>query len=341
MIVINLNMHYNSTVTVLKITATSYSSTTLSTDIFSSFDNVQWLHSKDSILWIDVSDYAGIEELSALEKNLRLHPLALEDCINIRQRPKVEEYGENLFLVSRMVLEKDGLYSEGPQLGIFIGNNFVVTIHREILAQLDNILKDLKKGKLPIVSSSPSFLLYALLDTVVDNLEDAVREVDEAETILGRDVLKEPPGENVLKLIQMNRTNLLLLRRLMRSQSDVLCRLAGKKYQLVDREIEAFIRDTYDHTLRTLDRIDNLLEINMGSLNIYSSSFSNRMNETMRFLAVISTIGVPLTVLVGWYGMNFNAMPEVYWTYGYFMVILLAVTMITATFLFFRRKRWL
>jgi magnesium transporter len=127
----------------------------------------------------------------------------------------------------------------------------------------------------------------------------------------------------------------------MRSQSDVLCRLAGKKHQLVDREIEAFIRDTYDHTLRTLDRIDNLLEINMGSLNIYSSSFSNRMNETMRFLAVISTIGVPLTVLVGWYGMNFNAMPEVYWTYGYLMVILLAVTMITATFLFFRRKRWL
>jgi len=145
MIFINLNLQYNSTVIVLKITATSYSSTTLSMDIFSSFDNIRWLHSKDSVLWIDISDYDGIEELSPLEKNLRLHPLALEDCINIRQRPKVEEYEENLFLISRMVLKKDGLYNEGTQLGIFLGNNFVVTIHQELLARLENIQKELKK----------------------------------------------------------------------------------------------------------------------------------------------------------------------------------------------------
>ena len=174
---------------------------------------------------------------------------------------------------------------------------------------------------------------------VIDEAKNA--SFDEAETILGRDVLKEPPEGDVLKLIQINRTNMLLLRRLMRSQSDVVCCLAEKKYQLVDTEIEAFIRDTYDHTLRTLDRIDNLLEINMESLNIHSSSISNRMNETMRFLAVISTIGMVLTVLVGWYGMNFNAMPEIYWTYGYLMAIILAVTMIVVAFLFFRRKRWL
>jgi len=300
-----------------------------------------WSHSKDSVLWIDVSEYDRVAELSPLEKNLNLHPLALEDCVNIRQRPKIEEYEQTLFLISRMVIDRDGMYAEGPQLGIFLGENFLVTIHKEPLPILDSIMENLKKGKQPEIKGSASFLLHAILDEVVDSLEDHVREAEETETILGHDVLKEPPSRNVLKLIHMNRTNLLLVRRLLRPQSDVVCHLATKNCQLVEKETEVFIRDIYDHTLRTLDRIDNLLEINMGSLNIYSSSFSNKINETMRFLAVISTIGVPLTVLVGWYGMNFTVMPEVSWSYGYFMVILLAVTIVAATFFFFRRKGWL
>ena len=327
--------------TALKLTTTRYSTTTLSTCTSSSFDDVLWSHSKDSVLWIDISEYDRVGELSPLEKNLTLHPLALEDCVNIRQRPKIEEYEQTLFLISRMVIERDGMYAEGPQLGIFLGENFLVTIHKEPLPLLDSIMENLKKGKQTNIKRSASFLLHAILDEVVDSLEDHVREAEETETILGHDVLKEPPSKNVLKLIHMNRTNLLLVRRLLRPQSDVVCHLATKNCQLVGKETEVFVRDIYDHTLRTLDRIDNLLEINMGSLNIYSSSFSNKINETMRFLAVISTIGVPLTVLVGWYGMNFTVMPEVYWPYGYFMVILLAVTIVAATFFFFRRKGWL
>jgi magnesium transporter len=179
------------------------------------------------------------------------------------------------------------------------------------------------------------------LDAVVDNLEDAVRKVEETESILGGEVLKEPPAENVLKLIYTGRSKLLLVRRLLRPQSDVVCRLLRENFQLVNKGADVFIRDIYDHTLRTLDRIDTLLEINMGSLNIYSSSFSNRINETMRFLAVISTIGVPLTILVGWYGMNFQVMPEINFPYGYLIVIIMAIAIVTATILLFKRKRWL
>jgi len=313
----------------------------MSTETFASFDGVEWSHTKNEVLWIDVSDCYSIEELSPLQNNLHLHPLALDDCINIRQRPKIDEYEENLFLISRMVQEKDGVYTEGPQLGMFLGNNFLVTIHKESPYFLNNILKDLQKGKQPLVNGSSSFLLYAILDAVVDSLEDAVRDVEETETILGRDVLKEPPSPNVLKLIQMNRNHMLIVRRLLRPQSDVICRITKQNYGFIDMETEVFTRDVYDHTLRTLERIDHLLDINMGSLNIYSTSFSNRINETMRFLAVISTIGVPLTVLVGWYGMNFSAMPEIDWAHGYLMVIMLAAALISATLLFFRRKGWL
>jgi magnesium transporter len=121
----------------------------------------------------------------------------------------------------------------------------------------------------------------------------------------------------------------------------VVHRLAKGDYQLVNNKATPFFRDTYDHTLRTLERIDSLIDMNMGSLSIYSSSVSNRMNEIMRLLTVISTIGVPLTVLVGWYGMNFHDMPEIYWAYGYAVVILIAVGLIAGTVLLFKRKGWL
>jgi magnesium transporter len=239
-----------------------------------------------------------------------------------------------------MVSETEGKYSEGIQLGMFLGRNYIVTLHGKPIPQLNDILADIESGRPQLVEGSPSFLLYIILDMVVDNLEDAVRKAEETESYVGDEVLKEPPPENVLKLIYVNRGNLLLVRRLLRPQSDVVSRLIRGDFYLVDKRAELFIRDIYDHTLRTLDRIDTLLDINLGSLNIHGSSTGSRMNETMRLLTVISTIGVPLTILVGWYGMNFREMPEIYWTYGYLIVILIAIMMISGTILLFRKKGW-
>lgn len=239
-----------------------------------------------------------------------------------------------------MVSEEKGKYSEGLQLGIFLGKSFIVTVHAKPIAQLDDVLRDIKRGKPQLVESSPSFLLYTFLDKVVDNLENAVIKAEEMESNVGGEVLKEPPSGDVLKLIYTNRGNLLLVRRLLRPQSDVICQLIRGDFEIVDKHAELFIRDIYDHTLRTLDRIDGLLDINMGSLSIHSSSTGNRMSETMRLLTVISTIGVPLTILVGWYGMNFQEMPEIYWTYGYLIVIIVAIMMIVGAVLLFRKKGW-
>jgi magnesium transporter len=223
-----------------------------------------------------------------------------------------------------------------------LGNNFVVTVHREFMPQLNEVLEEIKRNQpVPILDRPSSFLLYAILDTIVDNLENAVRHVEEMECTVGSDVLKDPPPKNVLDLIYINRSNLLLIGRILRSQSHVVNRLIKGDFQLANDEAVPFFRDIYDHTVRTLDRIDNLLDMNMGSLSIYSSSISNRMNEVMKLLTVISTIGVPLTVLVGWYGMNFHVMPEIDWVYGYTAVILVAVGLIAGTILLFKRKGWL
>lgn len=308
-----------------------------------SLESVQRPSGDETVLWLDVSEYKGVEELLPLGKNFNLHPLALEDCVHIRQRPKIDEFRENLFLICRTVALKHNRYVEGHQLGVFLGKDFVITVHSEHMPQLDKVLEDIKKmvKYRKIDKSSSSFLLYAILDTVVDNLEDAVRHVEEMETIVGEDVLKEPPPENTLDIIYTNRSNLLLISRLLRPQSHVASRLAKGDFHLINGETAVFFRDIYDHTLRTCDRIESLLDLNIGSLSIYSSSVNNRLNGAVKLLTVISTIGIPLSILVGWYGMNFPNQPETYWIYGHLAVVLIAVTLISTTLLLFRRKRWI
>lgn len=154
-------------------------------------------------------------------------------------------------------------------------------------------------------------------------------------------MLKNPPPENTLNRIYSNRRDMLLVRRFLRPQSDAVEQLMRGDYPLIDRRTKLFMRDVYDHSQRTLDRIDTLIDINAGNLDIYLSSVSNRMNEVMKLLTVLSTIGMPLTILVGWYGMNFQGMPEIYWTYGYATVILVAIAMTALTILVFRIRKWL
>jgi magnesium transporter len=287
-----------------------------------------------------VSEYETMDDLQPLAKKFNLHPLALDDCAHIRQRPKIDDFKENLFLICRTVSQHKKQYAEGQQIGIFKGKNYLITIHKEHMPPLDQVIEEITK-KPELAERSSSFLLYGIIDKIVDDFESAVRAIEEMECIVGNDVLKKPPPANVLDLIYTDRSNLILVSRFLRPQSHVAHRLAKGDFQLVNSQAAPFFRDVYDHTVRTLERIDSLIDMNMGSLNIFSTSVGNRMNDVMRLLTVISTIGVPLTILVGWYGMNFRDMPELYWAYGYAAIILTAVVVVSATILLFKRKKWL
>lgn len=324
-------------VIITKILSLKLHPTTSKMDTLSSFENIQWTPNGNTILWLDVSEYEKMEDLQVLAKNFNLHLLALDDCVNIRQRPKIDDFNENLFLICRTVSHREKQYTEGQQIGIFKGKDYLITVHKEHISQLDKVLEDIMREP-ELAERSSSFILYRILDAVVDDFEDAVRNVEEVECVVGNDVLKNPPPPKVLDIIYTNRSNLLLIGRFLRSQSYVAHRLAKGDFQLVNSKATPFFRDVYDHTLRTIERIDSLLEMNMESLNIYSSSVSDRMNQVMKLLTVISTIGVPLTILVGWYGMNFHDMPELYSAYGYIAVIIVAIVIITIVVLLFRRK---
>lgn len=325
----------------MKVIATQYSPTILKVEESSSLEEIDKMLSDEAVLWVDVSGYEEREELDPLEISFNLNAMALDDCFNIRQRPKIEDYDDNLFLIARTVSEEEGKYAKVLQLGVFLGKNFVVTIHREPMLQLNEILEDVKGGKPQLAKGAPTVILYSILDTVIDSYEEIVGRLEERASEVGVEVLKNPPPENTLNRIYSNRRDMLLVRRFLRPQSDAVEQLMRGDYPLIDRRTKLFMRDVYDHSQRTLDRIDTLIDINAGNLDIYLSSVSNRMNEVMKLLTVLSTIGMPLTILVGWYGMNFQGMPEIYWTYGYATVILVAIAMTALTILVFRIRKWL
>jgi magnesium transporter len=324
----------------MKILSLKLHPTNFEKDALSSFESLQWAPNGNTILWLDVSEYEEITDLQILGEKFGLHPLALDDCVHARQRPKIDDFKENLFLICRTILHQGKQYTEGQQLGIFKGKDYLITVHKEHIPQLSAVREEIMR-KPELVERSSSFVLYRILDAVVDDFEDAVRTVEEMECVVGNDVLKNPPPKNVLDLIYTDRSNLLLVSRFLRSQSHVLHHLAKGDYQLINSKAADYFRDIYDHTVRTLERIDSLMDMNIGSLSICSTSVGSRMNEIIRLLTVISTIGVLLTVLVSWYAMNFLVMPKMDWFYGYAVVAFGAIAIIAVAVLLFKRKGWL
>jgi magnesium transporter len=194
---------------------------TLETDTLSSFENLQWARNGNTILWLDVSEYEKMDDLQVLAKNFNLHPLALDDCVHVRQRPKIDDFNENLFLICRTVSQREKQYTEGNQIGIFKGKDYLITIHKEHIPPLDRVVEEIMREP-ELVERSSSFLLYRILDAIVDDFEDAVRTIEEMECVVGTDVLKNPPPANVLDLIYTSRSNLLLVGRFLRPQSHVV-----------------------------------------------------------------------------------------------------------------------
>ncbi len=324
----------------MKVQVVQYSPVGVEIDTLRSLEDLK-PRGDTSQLWLDISEYGKEEELTPLAKAFNLHPLALEDCYNVRQRPKIDEFTDNLFIVARTIFNKDPAYSEGYQLGIFLGKNFLITVHVRPMPQLDLVLSDIRKGEPTIVTGSPSFLLHAILNNVVDNFEESVCKSEDMETDLGAEVLKDPPPKNILNSIYTCRRNLLLVRRFLRPQSDGLERLMARSRaddHLVDRGSLVFLRDVVDHTKRTLDRIDSLLDMNVGTLNIYLSSVSNKMNDAMRLMAAITAIVAIPSVIGSLLGMNLigNPWPWELWTIG-----IVASSAAIAMIVYFVFKGWL
>ena len=296
------------------------------------------------VLWVNVDGLGDTNVISQLGEIFGLHRLALEDVINVHQRPKVEQYDECLFLVARMLFLSENLETE--QVSMFVGKGFVLTFQEQVRDCFDPVRDRIRKSLGRIRRAPVDYLGYALLDAIVDSYFPILEHYGERLEALEEEIITSP-AEKTISRIHQNKRDLLTLRRTLWPLRDAINSLLRDETTFFTNETRIYLRDCYDHTIQIIDMLESYRETASGLLDVHLSSLSNRMNDVMRVLTVIATIFMPLSFLAGIYGMNFNSeispwnMPELNWRWGYPFALGLMLAVFTGLIFYFREKRWL
>jgi len=299
-------------------------------------------HTDPSIIsWINVEGLHEIEVIQQVGECEGLHPLVLEDILNTDQRPKLEDFGEYLYIVLKMLRKGEGTDIATEQVSLILGVNFVISFQEGIKGDVfDPIRERIRNGKGKLRSMGADYLVYSLMDAIVDNYFVVLEATEERIEQLEEEVMVSPSAETVRKLHKLKR-DMIFLRKAVWPLREVLSAMTRRESKLISDQVALYLRDVYDHVIQVIDIVEASRDILSGMLDIYLSSMSNRLNEVMKFLTVIGTIFMPLTFLVGVYGMNFEYLPELEWHYGYYAVWIFMVALSAAMILYFKRKRWL
>lgn len=321
-----------------RIHAFSYDAEHLSERDVPDVETLAALRAEGRVLWVDVQGLGDERTLRRLGELFALHPLLLADVVNVPQRPKVEAYDDVHLIVTRTV-EFDGRDLDVDQVSIVLGPTFVLSIQERAGDPFDPVRERLRAGG-SIRRLGADYLAYALMDTVVDGYFPLLERVGEELEHLEEDIISDP-GPDALERIHTARHRLVTLRRSIWPLREELAALARGTSGAFGLTVQVYVRDTYDHAVQAVDIVETYREL-MGSLmEVYLSSVSQRTNDVMRLLTVVSTIFIPLTFIVGVYGMNFAFMPElrVHWAYPavWAVMILLAGGMLA----YFRKRGWL
>lgn len=294
----------------------------------------------ETMTWIN---FSGIHHVNVVEKAgaiFDLHPLILEDILNLAQRPKVEDFDNYTFTVLKMLrIDEDGDIS-AEQVSILTGKNLVITFQEESGDVFEPVRKRIREAPRRVRMIHPDYLTYAIIDAVVDNyffvLEHLGEWIEELE-----EVLLDKPTRATLKEVHNLKQSLIFIRKSVWPMREIIGGLIRGDSPVFREETSMYLRDVYDHTVQVIETLDNFRDMIAGMIDIYMSNASNRMNEVMKVLTIIATIFIPLTFIAGIYGMNFVNMPELGWRYGYFAVLGLMLAIFVLMLIYFRKKEWI
>ncbi len=293
-----------------------------------------------SITWINVDGLKETALIAKLDHLFGVHPLVLEDIVNTDQRPKMEDYGEYIYVVLKMLYldpQTQDIISE--QLSLIIGTNYVLSFQEKEGDYFDNIRGRIRNNKGRVRKMGADYLAYVLLDTIVDNyflvLEKIERDIAQVE-----DRLMGTTGIHSTDLHHLKR-ELISLRKQISPVRELVNAMQRADSKIIKKETEIYWRDLHDHIISVMDAIESFRDILSGLHDIYLSSINTKMNEIMKVLTVISTIFMPLTFIAGVYGMNFKYMPELEWESGYYEILTAMLVVALLMVLYFKRKKWL
>ncbi|OGP92085.1 MAG: magnesium and cobalt transport protein CorA [Deltaproteobacteria bacterium RBG_16_54_18] len=296
---------------------------------------------RPTITWVNIDGLHQTSLLEALGDCYGFHPLVLEDILNTDQRPKIEDYGDYLYIVLRSLEYNERKKEiESDQISIILGRNFVFSFQEKEGDTFDAVRERIRTGKGRIRKMGADYLVHALLDSIVDNYFFILEKLGERIEFLEEQLVTQPTTET-LRTIHGLKRELIFLRKAVWPLREVVGSLERGESPLIQESTRIYLRDLYDHTIQVIDNVETFRDMIAGILDIYLSSVSNRLNTVMKVLTVIATIFMPLTFLAGIYGMNFKFMPELEWRWGYPLLWGVMVATGISMMIYFKKKKWL
>jgi magnesium transporter len=282
-----------------------------------------------------------VKVIEQLGKHFSLHPLLLEDILHTEQRPKMEDFGEYLFFVLKMLYLEEGRHEIlAEQVSLILGSNFVISFQEREGDVFKYVRERIRNSKGRIRKVGADYLAYALIDAIVDNYFIILERLGETIEELEEELVTNPVSDTLQTIHHLKR-EMIFLRKSVWPLREVISALERGESPLIQESTGVYLRDLYDHTIQVIDSVETFRDMVSGILDIYLSSVSNKMNEVMKVLTIIATIFIPLTFIAGIYGMNFEYMPELSWRWGYpavwFVICAIFITMLA----YFKRRKWL
>lgn len=314
-----------------------------STNLQDAFD----FENDDKLTWININGLTNTTEIEKLGKYYDLHPLMLEDIVNTNQRPKVDEHHGYIFLVMKMLYfqkisgEKTNGTFINEHISIVVGKDYVLTFQEADGDVFEGVRERIANATGRIRSNGPDYLLFSLLDAIIDQYIEVIDSIGDKIEVLEEDLFQEKPGDEITFEIQELKRTILRIRRAIFPVREVLSRVEKMDNDIIQDKTRNYFRDLYDHIIQVTENIDIYREMTWGLMDMYMTTISNKMNEVMKVLTIMASIFIPLTFIAGLYGMNFEYMPELEWRYGYYVLLLVMLVIFILMIIYFRRKKWL
>ena len=321
-----------------KLSLIEYSSETFKETEVTSLAEVQI--DPNHITWLNLDGLHETDLIADIGLKFSIHPLVLEDCLNVHQRPKIDQYDEYIYIVMRMLTYGNEAVPANEQISLILGRNFIITFQERPSSIFHQLIDRLRNAKGRLRKQPADYLLYHLLDVIVDNYFLVLDGVSELVEKYDQAVLHGLQADDYNELHRQKRS-LVALRKWIAPSREVINTILKDDADLISEQMMIYFNDLQDHIIQVVDLLDVQREILNDISNVHISLLTQRTNEVMKILTMITSIFVPLTFVVGVYGMNFHNMPELTWTYGYQGTWLLMLVIALIMLIYFRQQKWL
>jgi len=297
------------------------------------------IQSEKGTLWLDIIS-PGKEEMDILDKVFELHPVTLEDCINTNTRPKIEQFEKYMFIVMHAAATTPRAQRVRTiELNICLGKNYIVTIHQEAIQGVETAIERTQKNP-SVMSKGSDNLLHLVVDSLVDNYMPVLDAMDYKINNIETQVLQNPTQKTLNHIFAVKK-DVMYLKRFIGPQRDTVNFLSRENFQFINPKRRAYFRDVYDNMIFINDTIETYRDVTNSAFDAYLTTISNRTNDIMKVLAILATIIMPLTLITGVYGMNFNSMPLLTWRWGFLSISAFMALLGIGMAVYFKRKHWM